>query len=450
MKRCFYLAMILGLLAGLVPMLLPASPAAAWSTGNPIASWDVRMLDRTVYESSTGQVTDLIVNTDTGTTTREVAAFDITLLPVNPLTSAKFGVASLAYTAVPSQTFITNVMTNNDYKCAVDINPLVNTVHITGVWNGWPTPPPSKAGGLDNVVVAKVLFNSVGPATGTTPAGATWKEAIKVKVNSLTDQTGAAYTGTNSPLMSPFDVYDMWVRIIAAPFVNPISPYANSIAGYYYPDYNMAGASINLAGVSGSTPAPGNVNPTSYTATVQVNDPLAVNMAALSGVGNWNATGDPVKDSVYGWRLTINGALKDPNIPSSAAPGGAPISVAFIVLQLKGAANAPTAINLTWGKESGNVIGDAKGIAPVTAVSNALTCWRGDIDNSGSAAGLSDIVMGQRYLVQLAGPADINCLNFASIKNGDSPTAGDAITGDDVYVLMQYLAGMTDVYFNPI
>ena len=60
MKRCLYLAMIMGLLAGLLPVLLTASPALA---GAPGAPWSVGVDDRTVYEGSTGQVTDVVVNT---------------------------------------------------------------------------------------------------------------------------------------------------------------------------------------------------------------------------------------------------------------------------------------------------------------------------------------------------------------------------------------------------
>jgi len=349
------------------------------------ADWDTIVADLDVYEGSTGQVADVTVEVpSTG-----LGGFDIGL-------ACDTDVAR-----------ITNVVVNAGYLGVVNISTTGATAHVTGYWNG-PGPAPRST----DVVVASVVLDTVGAAAAA-QAAISFSAAPEFAEADGTGDTGAG-TGND-------------VTIILQP--DPDSDILTSLSP-------VAGIKISVdAPISDVSPA---VGATSFVAKLTADPGTYVQVLGVAGLGGWSATLDggllPPYLSTSG--VTVTGSR------ASASVGG---DLALVKISLVGPTDETADVEMTWAGMLGrDENGGTSVIDPIDPVS--LTFQRGDANNDNADLDITDVTYGGRYLVGLEHPTDESLINLASVVHDGA--AGDVASPADVLRMMQYLAGLTDDYFN--
>jgi len=353
-------------------------------------AWDTTVADLTVYEGSTGQVADVSVEVpSTG-----LGGFDIGL-------TCDLDVAR-----------ITNVVVNAGYLSVVNISTSGDTAHVTGYWNG-PGPAPRST----TVVVASVVLDTIddaigggGAAIGFDPIKPVFAEADGTLANAVPNGTGNTITVVDQP--------------------DPDSDILTSLSP-------VAGIKISVdAPISDVSPA---VGATSFVAKFTADIPTDVQVLGVVGLGGWSATLDPGLLPPYlSSGVTVTGSR------TPASVGG---DLALVKISLVGPYDDPVEVEMTWAGMSGRDENGGTSVIDPDVPGASLTFQRGNANNdAGDLLDVTDVTYGGRYLVGLEHPTDESLINLASVVHDGA--AGDVASPADVLRMMQYLAELTDDYFN--
>ena len=366
MKRCLYLAMILGLLAGLLPVLLPASPALA-------ANYTVTVKNVTVYQDSTGQTTNVVV-TDVPGTGLTAATFTLTCLAG----SGKIVLKDV--TAGPNFEIVTKT-----------INSVAGTatVSVLGTYLGTPPPPAS----VGDVVLATMVFDVKSGLGGSTTETVTPSAATLWDSDGATVAVGGYVAGTVTIQASTEPACTTsWVPV-------------GSVT-------DKAGVKISIgkgAGTGGAATL--YVYPSSYKATSGYT-PATLVVVGVTGIPTWTAIVDP---------STTPGSF----VFTGTRTPGAELDAAFLGIELVGNDTDSPTLNMTWNILRGDCGSGSAGL--ITTNPLALQFMRGDIDGN-AVVDFGDYVVGKRYLLGLSVSATFNPVNFACIVHdvgGDVINAKD-------------------------
>jgi len=386
-KRCLYLAMILGLLASLLIVAMPASPASAVEpppTPPSSSPYEVKVDSIPVYPSSTGQITDVWVK---NIATQGLSGYSITLTWDN------------------TNVHVTSVLApNNGFGGSFVLGPIkpfgtTRTVAFNSLWSG----PPSTA---TDLVVAQLVFNPVTSGAPITPTSATLSDN-----NGALVTYGALTAGTVTIVTTGPTVDTSMVAALA-------------------PDgTGVAGLTVGLVPPALGWGTAGSVAPSSYLVLQLTGGSSDVQVVGLTGVASWSATPAAPSAGVFPFS-------------GSTTPGAAG-DVAFLPIKLNGTAVTTETLSTAWG--TGAAVVAAYGPLPgsvtgfVDGVHTSVALQRGDIDRDGSVT-IADAAIGRLYVVGLAPITAINPVNMACISHDGA--SGDTITISDVLFLRQYLAGI--------